>query len=128
LVVQISADLNGDGVHDEAILLRSETSSEDGLWVLLSRSRGARQWINLAKITSGSYLSAPLVMAIEHVPPGTYDGCFEFVKKCDLGAQEHRPKFSLSSPAIVHYKPEGAASMYFWSGKDDRFIRVWLND
>jgi hypothetical protein len=125
--VQISADFNGDGVHDEAILLKSEESPGEGLWVWLSESNRTRQWINLHKIRSrSSHPNVPLAMAIDAVPPGTYDhGCFEFVKGCNPGA--HRPKLTFHNFAIVYYGT-GAASMYVWSKKDNRFQRVWSSD
>jgi hypothetical protein len=122
--VQISADFNGDGVHDEAILLKSEKSPAEGLWVWLSGSNRTRQWINLD--TRPSQPNVPLTMDIEAVPPGTYaHGCFEFVKGCNPGAQ--RPKLAFHNFAIVYYGA-GTASTYVWTKKDNRFQRVWSSD
>jgi hypothetical protein len=125
-LVQISADFNEDGVHDEAILLKSEESPEEGLWVWLSGNR-TRQWINLNKIRSASsHPNVPLAMAIESVPPGTYaHGCFGFVEGCNPGAQ--RRKLTLHSLGIVYYRT-GAASVYVWSKKDNHFHRVWSSN
>jgi hypothetical protein len=125
-VVQISADFNGDGVHDEAILLKSEESPEEGLWVWLSGNR-TRQWINLDKTKSASsHPNVPLQMAIEAVPPGTYaHGCFEFVEGCNPGTR--RRNLTFHDLAIVYYRT-GAASMYVWSKKDNRFQRIWSSD
>lgn len=125
-LVQISADFNGDGVHDEAILLKKEESPGEGLWVWLSGSNRTRQWINLDNKSGSSHPNVPLEMAIEAVPPGTYDnGCFEFVKRCNPGAQRHKLTFHV--PAIVYYRT-GAASMYVWSKKDNHFQRVWSSN
>lgn len=125
-LVQISADFNGDGVHDEAILLKSEESPDEGLWVWLSGNR-TRQWINLDKVRSASsHPNVPLAMAIEAVPPGTYaDVCFEFVEGCNPGVQ--RSKLTFHSVGIVYYRT-GAASMYAWSKRDNSFHRVWSSD
>ena len=124
--VQISADFNGDGVHDDAVLLKSEGSPEEGLWVWLSDNR-MRRWVNLHKVRSrSSRPSMPVAMSIEGVPPGTYaDGCFEFVKGCKAGAQRHNLVFD--NFAILYYRA-GAASMYVWSKKDNRFHRIWSSD
>jgi len=126
-VVQISADFNGDGVHDEAILLKSEETPEEGLWVWLSGRNRTRQWINLDKTSSPSpHPNVPLAMDIEAVPPGTYaHGCFEFVNGCNPGAQ--RRKLTFDNYAIVYYRL-GAASVYVWSKKDNRFDRIWSSD
>jgi hypothetical protein len=123
-------DFNGDGVHDEALLLKSEAFSGEGLWVRLSGSQGTRQWLSLDKINWGpSYPNVSLAMAIEVAPPGIHAyGCFDGVKDCNFGPQEKRPKLKLRDPAIVYYKPESAGSMYFWSRKHNRFMRVWLSD
>jgi hypothetical protein len=126
-VVQISADFNGDGVHDEAILLKRAQSPGEGLWIWLSGSNRTRQWVRLDTIRSeSSHPNAPLAMAIETVSPGTYDhGCFEFVKGCKPRAQQ--PKLTFDHDAIIYYGT-GAASMYVWSKKDNRFQRVWSSE
>ena len=131
--VQISADFNGDGVHDEAILLKSEESLEEGLWVWLSASNRTRQWINLDKIRSrASHANVPLAMAIDGIPPGTYAlGCFNFVEGFELvegcNPRTHRPKLTLDNLAIAYYGT-GAASVYVWSKRHKRFQRVWSRD
>ena len=122
-LVQISADFNGDGIHDDAILLKSEESPEEGLWVWLSNNR-TRRWANLDKVRSrSSHPNVPLEMAIEAVPPGTYaHGCFEFMEGCKPEAEPRN--LSFDNYAIVYYR-SGAASMYVWSKKDNRFHRIW---
>jgi hypothetical protein len=68
-------------------------------------------------------------MAVEVAPPGIHAyGCFDGAKDCNFGPHEQRPKLKLRDPAIVYYKPESAGSMYFWSNKHNRFMRVWLSD
>src|SRR4051812_10797541 len=71
------ADLNRDGVTDEAYLLKSTQFSGEALWVKLSGSDGKFVWTKLAEINWGKeYPNVDLAMGIDIAPPGTYPyGC-----------------------------------------------------
>lgn len=129
-LTRVDGDFNGDGVQDEALLLKSEVFSGEGLWVQLSARNGTRRWVALDEINWGpSYPIVPLAMAVEVAPPGIHRyGCFDGAKDCNFGPHEQRPTLKLRVPAIVYYKPESAGSMYFWSNRRNRFMRVWLSD
>jgi hypothetical protein len=124
------ADLNGDGVEDEAFLLKSTRFSGEALWVRLSNGSDGFTWRKLQEIRWGK--DHPLVdlsMAIEIVKPGVIPySCFDDAKECNFGDDAGRPKLKLKDPALMYFRLGSAASMYFWSSKHKRFLKVWLSD
>jgi hypothetical protein len=68
-------------------------------------------------------------MGIEIVKPGVIpDACFDAAVECNFGDRSSRPKLKLRDPALTYFKLGSAASMYFWSNKHNRFLKVWLSD
>ena len=127
---QAGADFNADGRDDAAFLLKSRKSSAEALWVRLSQPDGGYRWIKLAHIRWGaSYPKVDLAMAIDIEPPGVVAyACFDGAEDCNFGPDAERPKLKLSAPSLMYFKPESAASLYFWSNSKRRFLRVWLSD
>jgi hypothetical protein len=125
-----SADLNRDGVEDEAFLLKSTRFSGEGLWVRLSKPGGDFEWIKLAEIKWGKkYPKVDLAMGVTVVPPGVYPyGCFDGAQDCNFGPQNERPKLKLADPSLEYFKFGSGASAFFWSHKYKRFLRVWISD
>jgi hypothetical protein len=123
-------DFNGDGVTDEAVLLKSMRFSGEALWVRLSGGKGKFEWLKLHEIDWGAkYPNVDLATGIDTVPPGAYSyGCFDDAKDCNFGPAETRPKLTLRNPGIAYFKIESAGSLFFWSEKDHRFLRVWMSD
>ena len=124
------ADFNGDGIEDQAFLLKSTTFSGEALWVRLSDKSKGFKWILLSEVNWGpEYPSVDLVMAIDVEKPGqvTY-ACYDEDKECEFGDRDQRPKLTLPNSSLVYFKPESAASLYFWSAERNRFIKVWLSD
>lgn len=123
-------DLNGDGVNDIAYVLKSTRFSGEALWVWLSQPSGRHRWIRLQQIKwPKEHGSIDLDMAIVTKEPGVVAyACFDTAKDCDFGPHEGRPKLKLRNASLVYFKPESAASLYFWSNKHSRFLRVWLSD
>lgn len=123
----VVADLNGDGNEDRAVLLRSTNSQREALWVWLSAKDGTFQWQKL-----GEYPASPNSdsgMGIAASNPGVHPyGCFCNSKDCNLGDHKDRPKLRLRDPALEHFKIESAASMFFWSHSQKRFLCVVLSD
>jgi hypothetical protein len=128
--VKAVGDFNGDGVPDEALLLKSTRFSGEALWVRVSNVEGKFDWIKLAEIKWGKdYPSVNVAMGIESVPPGVHPyGCFEDAKDCNFGPHKDRPKLRLRDPSLMYFKFGSAASLYFWSSKYNKFVRVWLSD
>ena len=125
-----TADFNGDGVPDEALLLKSARFSGEGLWIRLSKTEGKFAWLKLAEIKWGKeYPNVDLAMGIDVVPPGVHSyGCFDDAKDCNFGPHKDRPKLKLRDPSLMYFKPESAASLFFWSRTHNKFMRVWLSD
>ena len=127
---KVVADFNGDGLDDEALLLKSTTFSGEALWVRLSDPNADHRWVKLAEIRWGKeYPNVDLGMGIDLVPPGVHAyACFDGATECDWSDRKFRPKLRLQDPALLYFRFESAASMFFWSKKKQRFLRVWLSD
>lgn len=122
------ADFDGNGMEDEALLLKSINFSGEGLWVRLSRADRTTSWIKLDEIDWGSqHPSATLNMGITVEPPGSYRyACFDEDNDCDFGSE--RPRMTLNYPGIAYFRFESASSLFFWSDKENRFRRAWTSD
>jgi len=125
-----AADFNGDGIVDLAYILISTKFAGEGLWVYLSDGNKGFAWSKLSEIRSGKeYTSVPSAMGVEVVKPGVIEYvCFDDAKECNFGDRAGRPKLKLRDPALAYFRIESAASMFFWSKKHGRFLRVWLSD
>lgn len=123
---QATADLDGDGKDDTAYLLKSTTSSGQGLWVDLS-SRSGKDWLVLDEIYWGEqYPNAGLAMGIETVPPGTYESaCGKRYWDC---ASDEPAAIELEAAALRYFKFESASSIFHWDAKTGAFIRTWTSD
>jgi hypothetical protein len=130
-MARANGDYNGDGIEDEALLLKSTEFSGEALWVWLSNGSEARQWTKLHQINWGpAYPNVDLAMGIETEKPGVYPyGCFCDAKsECNFGPHDKRPKLRLRDPAISYFKIDSAGSMYFWSRSRKRFLCVHTSD
>lgn len=124
-------DFNGDGVEDEAVLLKSTTFSGEALWVWLSNGSNAYEWTRLHEINWGpAYPSVDLAMGVATVEPGIHPyGCFCDAKaECNFGPHDKRPKLRLRDPAIAYFKLESSGKAYFWSRSQRRFLCVHTSD
>lgn len=127
---QVRADFNGDGVKDFARVLKRRTDGGEALWVRLSQARREPIWIKLDEIPGTTQHVRPnLIMAIDAVKPGLIAyACFDSAPDCNFGADAQRPKLRLADAGLLYFKPESAASLFFWSNKHRKFMRVWLSD
>lgn len=127
-----SGDFNGDAATDTAFVLKSTRYSGEALWVWLSQNDGSHRWVQLETIKwPKEYSIVDLAMAVEIQRPGVIPyGCFDTApqEECDFRPPGGRPKLKLKSESLVYFKPESAASLFFWSNKYQRFLRVWLSD
>mgnify|MGYP003393437195 FL=1 len=124
------ADFNGDGVADLALLLRTTASDGEALWDHLSEPGDQKKWYRLGYVHwPKDHRPGPMAMGIAVQPPGVVPyACFDSAKDCNFGPPELRPKLKLRDSAIDYFKLESAGSMYFWSRKHRRFVRVWMSD
>jgi len=118
------ADFNGDGVEDEAVLLKTTKYSGQALFVRLSDGNKGHQWVQLDSIDWGpKYPNVNLSMAIEVLKPGIHEYyCFDGEKDCNLGKKK---KIRLTKPALSYYKFASSGSFFFWDDKTKRFRRAW---
>lgn len=54
-----AADFNGDGLLDEALLLKSTRFSGEGLWIRLSNAQGKFEWVKLDETKWGKEFRMP---------------------------------------------------------------------
>ena len=131
LLARAVADFNADGVDDTALLLKSARFSGEALWVHLSKGPAEFEWIKLAEIRWGKEEpNVGVAMGIDTLSPGVHSyGCFDDTKgECNFGPPSERPKLKLADPSLMYSKLGSAASLFFWSNKHKRFLRVWLSD
>ena len=123
-LAKAAADFNGDGVRDEAFLLKSTRFSGQALFVRLSNGSRGHDWVRLDTIDWGpQYPNVDLAMAIEILRPGIHQYyCFEDEKACNLGQKK---KIQLSTAALSYYRFGSSGSFYFWDRKDKKFRRAW---
>lgn len=128
---KVVGDFNGDGVEDEAYLLKSTRFSGEALWVHLSGPAGMFKWVKLSEIRWGKeYPSVNLGMGIDLIKPGIVPyACFDDAPDtCQWGDGKAMPKLKLRDPGVMYFRFESAASMYFWSNSKQKFLRVWFSD
>jgi hypothetical protein len=122
-----AADFNGDGIEDKALLARATNEQKEALWVTLSNKGGSFRWLKLDEYPASS--NSDRGMGIAASKPGVHPyGCFCDAKDCQLGHQKDRPKLKLRDPGLEHFKIESAASMFFWSRSQSKFLCVVLSD
>jgi hypothetical protein len=125
-----TADFNGDGLEDEALLLKSTKYSGQGLFVRLSNGNQGFHWLQLDNIDWGAkYPSVDLTMAIEVLQPGVHKYyCFDDEKECETDNSARKRTLKLTKPALSYYKFESSGSFFFWDEKSKKFRRAWSGD
>lgn len=119
-------DFDGDGREDLARLLVRKDGTREGLWV----HRGKRWELLDAYETAPKSVDPALAMYVATRSPGVIAyACFDDSDApCDFGAESTRPKLELDEPSISYYRFASAESLFFWSRKHRKFLRVWLSD
>ena len=125
--IKVVADFNGDGINDEAYLVKSTKFSGEGLLVRLSDKQKGFRWLVLATTDWGKeYPKVNLSMGINIVEPGQYKtACGKGYYECKKGEPE---VLKLKLPAIDYFKFESANSFFFWDDKTNSFKRIWISD
>lgn len=121
------ADFNGDGINDEAFLLKSTKFSGEGLFVHLSDKQKVFRWIKLDVIDWGpKYPKVNLSMGISIAKPGKYKtACGKGYFECKKDEPE---VIQLKQPALDYFKFESANSFFVWDEKTAIFKRIWMSD
>jgi hypothetical protein len=125
--IKAVADFNGDGIDDEAYLLKSTKFSGEGLLVRLSDKRKGYRWLTLDTTDWGKeYPKVNLGMGVAIAKPGKYKtACGKGYGDCEKGEPE---VLKLNRPAIDYFKFESANSFFFWDDKTHKFKRIWISD
>ena len=125
--IKAIADFNGDGISDEAYLLKSTKSSGEGLLVRLSDKQKGFRWLVLDTTDwEKAYPKVNLSMGIDIVKPGQYKtACGKGYFECKKDEPE---VLKLTRPAIDYFRFESANSFFFWDCKTNSFNRVWISD
>ncbi len=121
------ADFNGDGINDEAFLLKSTKFSGEGLFVYLSDKQKGFKWLKISVTDWGpKYPKVNLAMGIDTVKPGEYKtACGKGYFECQKGEPEI---LKLRRPAINYFK-FGSANVYFlWDDKIESFKSIQMSD
>ena len=125
--IKVVADFNGDGIDDEAYLVKSTKFSGEGLLVRVSDKQKGYMWLTLATIDWGKkYPNVNLSMGIDIVKSGEYNtACGKGYYECEKG----EPKvLKLKRPAINYFKFESANSFFFWDDKTAKFKSIGISD
>ncbi|HSA33092.1 MAG TPA: FG-GAP repeat protein [bacterium] len=117
--IKVTADFNGDGKQDIAVILIKSDGNGWALFVLLANQK---TMLKLDEVTE----KAPPHMGIDLVKPGTIKTA------CAKGYWECKPdeplELKLTLPAINYFMFESANSLFFWDKKSGAFKRVWISD
>ena len=117
--IKVSADFNGDGKQDIAVILIKNDGNGWALFVLLA---GQKKIFKLDEITE----KGSIHMGIELVKPGLIKtACGKGYWEC---APDEPMELKLMLPAINYFVFESANSMFFWDKKASAFKRIWISD
>jgi beta-lactamase regulating signal transducer with metallopeptidase domain len=121
---ELTADFDGDGKPDRAVLRVEAAGWKEGLFVQLSSAQPGK-WQPLNSVGHNQQ-SRQLLMGVSLVPPGTY------VTACGKGyrrfcADEPR-EVVLKHPGIDYFQFESANSYVFWDEDRGQLRRVWISD
>ncbi len=121
------ADFNGDGIDDEALLLKSTQFVGEGLFVRLSDKQEGFRWVELDVIHWGrEYPKVDLSMGVDVAKPGNYStACGKGYFECKEGEPE---VLKLRLPAIDYFRFESANSFFVWDENTKCFKRIWMSD
>ncbi len=121
--LSFSADFNGDGVMDQALLLIRDHPPGLGLFASVSQKGGQKKIYLLDEINDSAYLA---VMGISIVEPGRYKtACGKGYFECQKGEPE---EIQLRYPSINYFKEGSANSFFYWEDDTNKFRRIWMSD
>jgi hypothetical protein len=121
---EVTADFDGDGKPDRAVLRVGATGWKEGLFVRLS-SVLPDKWQPLNSVVHDQQ-SRRLQMGVSLVPPGTYlTACGKGYGRCPADAPR---EVVLKHPGISYFQFESAASYVFWDEELRQLQRVWISD
>ena len=119
--LEVSADFNGDGKPDRAVIAVNESRDRSGLLVNLSSANSSR-WIVVedSEGTCATY-------GLEVYKPGIYTGFFCAATDKDCKSEE-KENIKTSLPGISFFDFGRAGVVFFWNKKAGAFDRLWEGD
>lgn len=119
---KVVADFNNDGVEDQAWILTDKQKTKWAFFVALSSEKKDKKFIKLAEDEIGLHLD----VGIHVMKAGRYrTACGKGYWKCK---QDEPAEIEIKSGAISQVFFESSSSVYYWSEKASKFVRVWLSD
>jgi len=119
----VRADLNGDGLEDVAVLLKTFVSNEITIWQGQKLRRANFLFVIFLNDGKGGYLARPLDQFEGHIPVGASIDLRAPGKLRPMGAKKN---MILSNPAIVLTYCEKSAAAYVVTGT--RVSEIPLSD
>ena len=117
------ADLNGDGISDDAYIALTQKGSQWALFVNLYSKSGKPRIIKLMEDNSNT---PPQNMGISVVSPGKYKtACGKGYWSCK---KEEPSELKLSLHAINLYMFESSNSFFWWEKHTGKFVQTWISD
>ncbi|MEO6029357.1 MAG: hypothetical protein ABIR79_21035 [Candidatus Binatia bacterium] len=114
--LRATADFDGDGRVDQAVLLVNETTAYVGLFVLLARAEAKVDARELEVIDEPRFIE---VMGVSAAPKGVQRVmCLDHDSSC--GSDGKKPLW-LDVPAIDLFKVGSASSIFYWDPKTRSF-------
>ena len=119
----VRADLNGDGLEDAAVLLKTFVSNEITIWQGQELRRADFLFVIFLNDGKGGYLARPLDKFPGHIPVGAFIELRTSGKVRPMGAKKD---ITFSNPAIVLTYCEKSAAAYVVTGT--RVKEIVLSD
>lgn len=120
---KLVADFNGDGIDDNAYILKNTNFSREGLFVHLSDKQAGFKWLLL---DTTDLARTNLYMGIDAVKPGEYiTACGKGYFKCKKGEPAI---LKIERPAINYFQFESVNSFFVWNDKTRLFKQIWISD
>lgn len=123
---KIVADFDGNGHQDIAALLRKEDSTAEGLWVWLAPAeKGGWMMLDSYAIQEGD---GKILMALDRQDAGALTiKCIEQNGACPVNESAEPAMLWLSNPGVSYFRFGGASSVFYWDGKQNKFLRAWIS-
>ena len=127
---QATADFNGDNKQDKVYILKSIKFNGEALFIHLSEGNKYK-WVPLDIINwdqlvpNSNFSNLPPTMAVTTLKPETAK---MYAKNSPLVGDDKPKAEDYENPSIDYFTFNNAASFFYWSLSEKKFIRLWYND
>ncbi len=125
MYLRVEADFNGDGVIDEARILRSEDDARIALFCFLKDKDGNFTTFRLKEFDDPKfdYSSGDKEEKAGNIP----HGCWKGIWIRDLNKGEPK-SIELKNSAVNLFSNEGSSQYFYWDESIKDFKNVWISD